>query len=162
MNKQAKRNIDKLQRQVASSVAVGKILAAKEGEAKAEFSPNEIHESVPLVQHFGFSSIPPANSPCIAVNNGNRSTMAIISTAGKSPARLKEWEACFYSKKSFIHLAGDKIKVSNGTSDLVELLSKLCEALATATVPTESGPKPLSTSAQIVTLKGEIDAFIAR
>lgn len=162
MNKQTKRAVDKLQRQVASNVVMGKILAANENSAKVAFSPDEVHEAVPMVQHFGFASRPPANSPCLAVNNGNRATMAIINSAGKCPTSLKEGDACLYSKKSFIHLAGDKLRVSNGTSDLLELLAKLCNALVTATVPTESGPKPLSTLGEISTIKGELDAFIHR
>ena len=162
MNKQTKRNLDRVQRDIASSVVIGKIIQAKNGLAKASFLPGEVHDSIPLVQHFGFASMPPRETPCLAVNNGNREKMAIVNTIGQAPATLKEGDACLYSTKSFICLSGSTVSISNGTSDLVALLSKLCECLLTATVLTESGPKPLSTIADIGKLKGAIDAFIAR
>lgn len=52
------------------------------------------------------------------------------------------------------------IAIENDTGEeIIDLLSQLMDALATATVATLAGPQPLSTAATIATLKTKLDTF---
>lgn len=52
-----------------------------------------------------------------------------------------------------------KMKIQNDTAELITEISNLLQALIDAVVPTVTGPQPLSTKADIITIKSKIDTF---
>lgn len=117
----------------------------------------ETHPDVERVQNFGFTSVPPAGSQAVVLFVGGRRDHPVVVACddGRQRIKLEVGEAALYNDSgSVVKLgAGGKVAIGNDTAELLDLMDQLLDNLISAVVATAIGPQPLSTVANLTTIK---------
>jgi len=172
----AKKVIDPIRRKTLLMIGHGIIEAAKDGgplqAIQATFLADETKDDVRKMHHFGFSSNPPVGSECIAVSvGGNRESSVVIASEHRDFRfkNLAPGDCVFYNKNGkFIHLKGgnaemlvSKIKIDNGSNELIAVLVEWMDEMIIAKNITGIGPQPLDpeTITALTAVKTKLETF---
>jgi phage baseplate assembly protein V len=140
---------------------------------QVSYGENDVQNQVERIQNFGFTAVPPKDSECVSLFLGGQKEFPVILAADHRESRLtglKEGESAQYnSDGSKIHLKlggeleidltpGGKLKIDNGTFELVSLIVELAEQVAAIQVPPQTGG-PILNMAQIQIIKTKLESF---
>jgi phage baseplate assembly protein V len=108
------------------------------------FGEGNARNKVSRIQNFGFTSHPPKNSEALCLFLGGNPDLPIALAcdhAGKRVTGLKEGESAMYNASdSKIELKqGGKITISNGTLDLICVLTDLADQVSQITTSPSGG-----------------------
>ena len=150
MNKAIKRIFEQVENRFHLILSKGIIHRLKDGEAQVAFPQGGTIDEVPMIQQYGFKSLPPKGSIAVLVSDGTRRRSVIVGTKGPGPEpTLADGEACIFGKDTLIKAADDQItlkaakfKIGSPTVDLVKLIEELLEALANAKVANDAAFAP--------------------
>ncbi|WP_428492168.1 phage baseplate assembly protein V [Rhodopila sp.] len=114
--------IERLWQRIQNFVAPAKLMIADDSgpvmRAQIKISYLETRDGVPVVQEFGFSSVPPAGSDVIAVYvSGDRSNGAVVATGHQAtrPTGKQPGESVLYNAFGMtIYLTQDGIVINGG------------------------------------------------
>ena len=150
--------------------------SSKTQSAQAELYDAEVHDDAQVWQQFGLTSVPPNGSEGIALFlGGERRTPLIIATENKELRikNLKSGEVALYSscgdtitlksdnsiavKTNKFSVEAENISIGSKESELVDILSQICQKLSTATTITMMGPQLLSNSTEYQILSQKLE-----
>jgi len=131
---------------------------------KLSLMADEVKDGVERFQRYGFTSNPPAGSEAVVVFvSGDREHGVVVAENHRASRKkgLAEGESALYnSEGSFIHLKnGGKVIISNGTEELVSILSDLVQGVLDARTNTLNGPQPLLPAGPFTTAKSKLDSM---
>ncbi|MBU90380.1 hypothetical protein CMO94_02460 [Candidatus Woesearchaeota archaeon] len=153
-NKFLTQTINKITRKITLITGFGKKISQEKDYIKAEFLKGEVYKKVPIIQHYGFKSVPPKDSDLFAVCNGRRENLTIVGSKKKDvePTDVEEGEISLYGKK--IKINCDDVNVLREIITALETVHGDLNALAEGVLKAGGGPViPYGTKNQTSKLK---------
>ena len=165
------RLIRPLKRQVLLMVGRGILLAVDSTKdiqvVQVSLLADETKDKTEMMQHFGFTSRPPAESDCIMLSVGGNRDHGIIISSEHRQYRLKgldDGDSAMYNKKGkYLWSKGDnleglvsKIKINNGQNELITVIHEFFEEVRDGLTITAIGPQPWAADT-IIKLQAVID-----
>ena len=149
--------------------------STKTQSAQVELYDGEVHDDAQVWQQFGVSSVPPNGSEGIALFlGGERKTPLIIATENKNLRiiELESGEVVIYSgcgdtillksdnsiqiKTKKFSVESENVSIGSKDTELVDVLSQICQKLSVATTMTMMGPQLLSNSMEYQQLEQKL------
>ena len=133
---------------------------------------DETKDKIEMMQHFGFSSNPPANSDIIFLSIGGNRDHGIVIASESRQHRLKNiapGDSAIYNQSGkHLWLKGnnleglvDKLKIENASHELITVIHEYMTAVKDGLVVTALGPMPWTpaTKTQLQTIITKLETF---
>lgn len=117
-----RRLIEKIWRRFRLILSGGTVVKTDGNTAQVSLLPGEVKDSVPIMFQYGFRSVPPNESKCLVLSDGERDSSAIIASAMKKerdePKTVGIVEI-FHESGPSITLDADRVEVKAGEANIL-------------------------------------------
>jgi len=141
---------------IASVVVRGKVHATEGNKAQVTYQGDSTREGVPIVTPYGFVSIPPKGSDCVAIGSDDS---VIVAIEDEKPG-VNLGDSAIYSGDASVRASNGKLAIEANGDELLSLLTEVLDAVSNAR--TEDGKGLLEpTKQKLDALKGKIEGMMA-